>query len=249
METIVGDARSSIELAGWRARAQSSPQDSSPHNVSPHDSSPPDPSDRVRPAARSPVVISGTSPAVFDLGEAHYRRSEQTWAEAGRPTARISVSASGRDLIVDARVGAGTPVFARRDAVNPYDNEHPDINGHGMQLYVTTPMDGGAWTITPEADSGSARVRSLAGWGAMEIHGAQWEPLADGYRLRVRVALPHPTDTTPCPLALDVIINEMPHGRERRRGQLVLSGSQGEFVYLRGDRHDQTRLVPMIVVE
>jgi hypothetical protein len=35
-----------------------------------------------------------------------------------------------------------------------------------------------------------------------------------------------------------VIINETAPGRERRRGQLVLSGARGEFVYLRGDRHD-----------
>ena len=47
------------------------------------------------------------------------------------------------------------------------------------------------------------------------------------------------------PAALDVIVNEMPAGRERRRGQLVLSGARGEFVYLRGDRHDPTRLLAL----
>jgi hypothetical protein len=39
---------------------------------------------------------------------------------------------------------------------------------------------------------------------------------------------------------LDVLVNETVPGRERRRGQLVLSGGRGEFVYLRGDRHDPT---------
>ena len=38
--------------------------------------------------------------------------------------------------------------------------------------------------------------------------------------------------------ALDVVVNETAPGRERRRGQLVLCGAAGEFVYLRGDRHD-----------
>jgi hypothetical protein len=47
------------------------------------------------------------------------------------------------------------------------------------------------------------------------------------------------------PEALDVIVNEMPRGRERRRGQLVMSGGAGEFVYLRGDRHDPQRLITL----
>jgi hypothetical protein len=34
-----------------------------------------------------------------------------------------------------------------------------------------------------------------------------------------------------------VIVNETSPDRERRRGQLVLGGSEGQFVYLRGDRH------------
>jgi hypothetical protein len=52
-------------------------------------------------------------------------------------------------------------------------------------------------------------------------------------------------DLTQIPLAVDVIVNEMPRSRERRRGQLVMSGAEGEFVYLRGDRHDEERLVPL----
>jgi hypothetical protein len=39
-------------------------------------------------------------------------------------------------------------------------------------------------------------------------------------------------------IAFDVIVNDAAPGRTRRRGQLVLSGAHGEFVYLRGDRHD-----------
>jgi hypothetical protein len=38
-------------------------------------------------------------------------------------------------------------------------------------------------------------------------------------------------------LSFDVIVNERPADRERRRGQLALSGG-GEFGYLRGDRQD-----------
>jgi hypothetical protein len=46
-------------------------------------------------------------------------------------------------------------------------------------------------------------------------------------------------------IAIDIIVNEKPRGRERRRGQLVMSGAAREFVYLRGDRHERSRLVPL----
>jgi hypothetical protein len=38
----------------------------------------------------------------------------------------------------------------------------------------------------------------------------------------------------------------MPRWRERRRGQLVLSGGNG-WAYLRGDRQDSGQLIPMVV--
>jgi hypothetical protein len=44
-------------------------------------------------------------------------------------------------------------------------------------------------------------------------------------------------------VAADVIVNETVAERVRRRGQLVLSGAAGEFVYLRGDRHERARLL------
>jgi hypothetical protein len=59
--------------------------------------------------------------------------------------------------------------------------------------------------------------------------------VALGYEMDIDLAV--------MPRAIDVIVNEMPADRERRRGQLVMSGADGEFVYLRGDRHDADRLV------
>jgi hypothetical protein len=69
---------------------------------------------------------------------------------------------------------------------------------------------------------------------------ASWEPTADGYRLRATVAVEEQAANH---FAVDVLVNEKPPGRERRRGQLVLSGARGEFVYLRGDRHDRERML------
>jgi hypothetical protein len=50
-------------------------------------------------------------------------------------------------------------------------------------------------------------------------------------------------------IGLDVIVNETVSGRARRRGQLVLSGAAGEFVYLRGDRHDPGRLLRFTLLD
>jgi hypothetical protein len=63
--------------------------------------------------------------------------------------------------------------------------------------------------------------------------------------LDAEVALP--PDCTE--LALDLLVNETAPGRARRRGQLVLSGADGEFVYLRGDRHDPSRLPGFIITD
>jgi hypothetical protein len=74
---------------------------------------------------------------------------------------------------------------------------------------------------------------------------ARWEPTASGYTLVADVALPPGTTT----VELDAIVNETAPGRERRRGQLVLSGARGEFVYLRGDRHEKARLLRFTITD
>jgi hypothetical protein len=41
----------------------------------------------------------------------------------------------------------------------------------------------------------------------------------------------------------------MPAGRDRRRGQLVMSGAAGEFAYLRGDRHEPEAMIRLRVTD
>jgi hypothetical protein len=145
---------------------------------------------------------------------------------------------------VDIAVSTDAPVFVPAGAVNPFDNEHPDINGHGVQLYLATENDGGAWVLVPEADSNRVRARTLEGWGSLPAPIAEWRAVPDGFELRATV----PASTGESGLfALDVLVNDATPGRTRRRGQLVLSGAEGEFVYLRGDRHDPSRLIPFSV--
>jgi hypothetical protein len=241
IELAAGAARSGIELTGWTPGHEPGRRDREALPLRPERRSP----------RRRPMVLPVAGLAAFDLGEANYRRSEESWDEAGRPAARVTVGTSDGDLIVHVSVDTGELVVVPPNAVNPYDNEHPDINGHGVQLYLRTLLDGGAWLIAPTGRAGAARVRPLDGWGSLELRDADWAKTGHGFEIRARVVLPPlPAEFQrgSYPVSLDVLVNETAPGRERRRGQLVLSGAQGEFVYLRGDRHDASRLVPLMIV-
>jgi hypothetical protein len=252
IELTAGSAHSGIELTGWRQ--DSGQPDADGAEATSTEARLPGEIivERVLSVEESwmtPVVLhrGAKQPLVWNLGEPHYRRSEETWVEAGRPTARVAVAAAGDELVVDVSVKASAPVFVVAAAVNPYDNEQPDINGHGVQLYVRTREDSGAWVIVPEAGQREARARPVAGWGTLEVRRTVWRPTAEGYELRAQVALGTGAAAGDQMIALDVLVNETAPGRERRRGQLVMSGAGGDFVYLRGDRHDPARLVPLML--
>ncbi len=241
MELTVGGAQSGIELTGWVVpRASRAAGETSQRSGPPME----------RMSSRKPTDLPRSATAAFDLGEGNYRRSEQDWNEAGRPSARVTLHATANELIVDVNVATGELVFVPGSALNPYDNEQPDINGHGLQLYIRTLLDGGGWVIVPQRGSSAARVRALEGWGTLDVTKAMWTEVTGGFSIQLRIALPPLPDEYPkgaYPIAIDVIVNETAPGRERRRGQLVLSGAQGEFVYLRGDRHDPSRLIALMI--
>jgi len=188
----------------------------------------------------TPIELPSDGRAVtIELGEPHYRRSEHRWTDAGAPTASVSLQWRAPTLTVSIEVPNSTRTFAPGGATNAYDNEHPDINGDGVQLYLQTRQGESAWMLVPDAASSAVRVRQLDDWSSPQPIRARWQPTSSGYELTVDL------DTHAPPLAFDVVVNEMPPDRARRRGQLVLSGARGEFVYLRGDRHDRWRLVPL----
>ena len=112
--------------------------------------------------------------------------------------------------------------------------------GAGLQLYVRDGERRGAWMLIPSAGE-SVRVRAIDGWRGLEPPAARWRSTADGYELRIDLPI-EPGDRD---LGVDVIVNETTSDRRRRRGQLVTSGAGGEWVYLRGDRHDVSRLIPL----
>jgi len=180
--------------------------------------------------------------STFQLGGDQYRASEETWEEAGRPSARVGLLAMPHELVVDLSVHKqGTHTFVPGDALNPYDNEAPDINGDGTQLYLVDDDGASGWVLVPETRSEGIRARLIEGWNTPRDLRGEWQRIPDGYTMRVRIAFPT-GDLHDREIALGVVVNEKPFGRERRRGQLVLGGSPGEFVYLRGDREDRRRL-------
>ena len=185
---------------------------------------------------RAPIAL----PAAMALGEAHYRRSEAGWREAGEPRAEVQIrSSDAHELVITVDVEPSHRLFVPEDTVNALDNEPAAINGDGMQLYVRCAQSEGAWLLVPRAGDRSVAVHPIAGWNGGLAVSARWEPSSNGYVLNARVALPRD-----CWVAeLDLLVNETAPGRARRRGQLVLSGARGEFVYLRGDRHDRRRLL------
>lgn len=224
-------ARSRIELTGRVEDPE--PQEASPPPAAP------DPFD-IPVAGDAEFDAGAPVPALeFELEGQHYRRSEVGWHEAGSPSALVALMATPSRLIVEVAVRK-PPAFAPPRAENPLDNEHPDTNSDGVQLYLGASGGSAAWILVPEPGGG---VRITPRTPAAERAGlsARWRPSAEGWE--IRAVLPREFIGGER-FHLDLIVNEIPEGRERRRGQLVLSGGAGEFVYLRGDRQPDSRFIP-----
>jgi len=238
-----GGARSSVDLDGFRRMAPPAParSDARPAPVA------------LQRQDDAPAWLTAASPRFRELAfvrrltEAHYRRSEDNWDAAGNPRAEVAIVHGTSALVIYADIRAGDARFMNAQQENRLDNEHPDTMGAGMQLYVRTPEGSGAWSLVPELDGDSIRVRAIAGWGQLAAPRGRWRQTPTGYEVRLELPLPA-AGATELPIDLDLLINETTADRERRRGQLILSGAAGEFVYLVGDRHDATRLLPFVLV-
>ena len=201
---------------------------------------------RVLPSVATSDASGEHEALVLTMGEDHYRRSELAWADAGRPVARVRLSASGTVLHIAVDVRKDAPLaFAPPRSENHLDNEHPDINSDGIQIHLADAAPDSTaqtWLLVPIV--GRADVRVRAPDAAPDLD-ATWAVAPGGYIVRCSIALPPRMAREG--FDLDVIVNEIAPGRERRRGQLVLSGGRGEWIFLRGDRQSRDRLLPFAI--
>lgn len=189
------------------------------------------------------AVPADGRPTTIVLDERHYRRSEENWHDAGEPGAQVVLASRPDGLHVTVEIPRSDRTFVAPGSENPYDNEPAEINGDGVQLYLRGVDDDlRGWLLVPIEGSSDVHQRSLEGWKDSPAPLAHWRPTTDGYAIDI-VLLGE------VPQALDVVVNEKPRRRVRRRGQLVLSGGGGEFVYLRGDRGEPERLVRLQLID
>ncbi len=174
------------------------------------------------------------------LGESNYRPTEDSWREAGSPTARfmLGMSNTSRALHISAVVELNRPsAFAEASDHNPLDNEPADTNSDGVQFHWRSFVTGTWNSILAVPDGEEVRLTVIS--GTADGITASWHGGASPISYIVTFELPWPGLSTL--LECDCIINERPPGRERRRGQLVLSGAHGESAYLRGARQSPDR--------
>ena len=138
---------------------------------------------------------------------------------------------------VDIDIPSSQRLFVPLITENQLDNEPASINGDSVQLYAMAGSRAAGLLLVP--DGSQLAVRRVDGWANDLAVDARWRPLAGGYHIDATL---HIGGGMP-DFFLDVLINDVVSGRARRRGQLVMSGARGEFVYLRGDRQDASRLL------
>lgn len=268
---VQGDARSSVHFAAEPVRpslaARSTESDPAPvdtaadgtrsvvahREVGPRPSREPDPPPDVHLDDARPTWSRA-------LGADHYRRSEQSWTEAGSPSAVVTLAlAPDGALRIAVDAATGEVVVPTPGAINRFDNERPEVNADGVQVHLGRPGADrwhAAWLCVPSPGERAARVVVLEApvmtsapsssppvATSLAPLATAWTPTARGFHLTL--LLPASVLATAADdrgsIALDVLVNERPAERERRRGQLVLSGAAGEWVYLRGDRQDPHR--------
>lgn len=201
------------------------------------------------------------------LGAEHYIRTEEPWHRAGAPTAFVQFGATADVLVVDVRAHTGVLVVRDVERDNPLDNERSAINGDGIQWYFAAIAEDFENPVETTSRASGRDTGALSKWASSGLfvpslaHGSQgysvplqpltampptvmpataWREWPDGWAVRLEWpwhALPVNAERS---LAFELVINECPPERERRRGQLALGGGGG-FGYLAGDRRPVER--------
>ena len=95
----------------------------------------------------------------FKLREPHYRQTEQTWAEAGKPSANITIAVVNNALEIAITAFTGEIVVPREHEENLLDNERADVNSDGVELFIA-PRASDPWTASWLVSSGFIHNRA-----------------------------------------------------------------------------------------
>jgi hypothetical protein len=177
--------------------------------------------------------------------EDQYRRSEEPYAGPDDFSAVAFVNWSDESFYLAVEV-VKPDLMVRDPRSGPLllDNEPDEIHTDGIQVYLRLPGNEHArgYLIAPSTEGGGLIARGVSGaaLGEREVLGA-WQPTEAGYRITVAITPPRwgpfrPGDE----IGFDLLVNQMLPDRVRRAGQLVWSGGGG-WVWLRGDRQDESR--------
>ncbi|MCE2902272.1 MAG: heparinase II/III family protein [Gemmatimonas sp.] len=196
-------------------------------------------------AVDGPLTTALTGAHHVRLGHEAYVPTEEPWGDANAPAASVWLAHTESALIVRVAMESGHGIVTPGGSVasmpdNPLDNERADVNADGLQCYVRGAADR-AWRaavlvvpVVGHAAPPAARVTSLVTNGAIPTCAAASR--SDGRGWWMQLAWPLEALPDRETVHVDLVLNERPPDRARRRGQLVLSGGGG-FGYLRGDRH------------
>ncbi len=199
------------------------------------------------------AVFSDSAALALELGENHYRRSELDWLAHRKPTASVRIIADADSLLVGVRVRKDPLHFAEARREPYLDNEHPDVNSDGIQFHLVLP--GGtsanaadaAFLLVPQGSS--LRVVARAPRWKSALRESGWKLLNAGYSVALRIGRDSLPDNGAGVFFADVIVNLLADNRERRSGQLVMSGAAGEWTYLMGDRQSPETLLPFRIAD
>ena len=178
----------------------------------------------------------------FRVGEQHYVQTEQDWKSAGEHVATVQVGVSTQSLVIDVLARTGTVVVPALTDENVLDNERRDVNSDGVQIHLGPDTESPwthSWIVVPAPETNPNGRATPITPNTPQIE-SRWARMDDGWVLRCFIPLalvPAQEDRT---FALEVIVNERSSDRQRRRGQLIISGGGG-FGYLRGDRAEPSR--------
>ncbi len=211
-------------------------------------------------ASTNVIRLSDGARIAATAAKAQYVKTEQSWEEAGSPSARFEIWQANGQLVVEVAM-QGDVVAPAAGSENHLDNENADTNATGVQFYVgdaagtewehgwlTIPSTEPRYTVIKGSPVHLELKAEFFAEGADNSNrlGVERGERVRGWKLRIAVPAMDVCRGSGV-VAIDVVVNERPAWRERRRGQLVLSGCFGgdvaSFAYLRGDRHAFSRAV------